>query len=454
MADGGFGPVRSGAGGARSSPYDRAFLGEPDEQQILAALGMGDGSGEACQFFSKAGWCKFGDACRFAHIGEPRQREACEFFAKAGWCKWGDQCKHAHAGGPAGAPGQPGGGGGGGQGLLEQLLGDPSPFPSPDPPAGGGGAPGQEACQFFSKAGWCKWGDACRFAHVGAPSAGPGPGGPPMMGGGGKGGFGGGGKGGGQLSEACQFFVKAGWCKWGDGCRYAHIGGPAGPAPGAGRPPMAAMGSPRAMGEVCEFFSKAGWCKWGDACRYVHSGAPQAPAGAAGRAPAPMPGGGGPMGRQQVLLTGQTMVCKYFNTPGGCRNGEMCTFSHVGQPGAAEACGFFQKAGWCKWGDQCKYIHSGGPPGGPQGAPGGLGGPPGGLGGGFSAMPPAGELQAAPPMNGGLSSQVCQFFQKAGWCKWADQCKYVHTGGPPSAAGVQSAADAALLAAAGLGEAR
>merc|ERR1719382_577170 len=102
------------------------------------------------------------------------------------------------------------------------------------------------------------------------------------------------------------------------------------------------------------------------------------------------------------------MVCKYFNTPGGCRNGEMCTFSHVGAPGAPQVCQFFQKAGWCKWADQCKYLHTGGPPGGPQGMP-----DIGGLNGG---LPPMGELQAAPAMNGG-QPEVCQFFQKAGWCK-------------------------------------
>jgi len=249
---------------------------------------------------------------------------------------------------------------------------------------------------------------------------------------------------GGQFNEACQFFQKAGWCKWGDGCRFMHTGGP----PGGARPP-AAMGSPRApMGEACEFFSKAGWCKWGDACKYGHSGAPRT-AGAAGRAAAPMPGGGSMGKSQQVLLTGQTMVCKYFNTPGGCRNGEMCTFSHVGAPGVKEACQFFVKAGWCKWGDACKYLHTGGPPGGPQGMP-------AGMGGGFSTAP-MGELQASPPMstftNGvvGAQPEVCQFFQKAGWCKFADQCRYVHTGGPPTPVSPASMGDAALLAAASLG---
>merc|ERR1712232_886070 len=47
-------------------------------------------------------------------------------------------------------------------------------------------------------------------------------------------------------------------------------------------------------------------------------------------------------------------------------------------------------------GESCKYIHAGGPPE-PVGQPG----------------------------------EVCQFFQKSGWCKWGPSCKFAHTGGPP-----------------------
>merc|ERR1712232_1242081 len=35
-------------------------------------------------------------------------------------------------------------------------------------------------------------------------------------------------------------------------------GGKAGPAP-------------RSSGEICQFFVKSGWCQWGDACRHVHT---------------------------------------------------------------------------------------------------------------------------------------------------------------------------------------
>lgn len=56
-------------------------------------------------------------------------------------------------------------------------------------------------------------------------------------------------RGSGQL---CQFFVKSGWCKWGEGCRHAHIPGP---------------DTPPKSGEVCQFFAKSGWCRYGDTCR-------------------------------------------------------------------------------------------------------------------------------------------------------------------------------------------
>jgi len=386
MAEG-FGPMKAGGAGGRSSPYERP-LGEQAE-------------GEPCQFFAKAGWCKFGDTCRFAHIGEARDQEVCQFFVKAGWCKFGDQCKHLHIGGPdTPVPGD---------GLLQQLL-------SQD------GQQSGEACGFFAKAGWCKFGDTCKYAHIGPAGAAPPPrsmgGMPPSQQQG--------------MGEACEFFTKSGWCKFGDGCKYMHAlaGGKGGPPPrqmmggGKGGVVNAFMGG----GEACQFFAKAGFCKWGDGCKYVHAG----PGGAPG---CPPMSAIAPMGRQQqVLLTGSSNACKFFAS-GGCRNGAMCTFEHVGPPGQSgqQLCEFFSKSGWCKFGDSCKYMHSGGPPRSVGGGGGGNSTVASVLGSLAALQASLGELAGGEHTAGAAagSDEVCQFFVKTGRCKWGDGCKYVHAGGPP-----------------------
>eukprot|EP00697_Spironema_sp_BW2_P015072 gnl/Spiro4/5804_TR2960_c0_g1_i1.p1 gnl/Spiro4/5804_TR2960_c0_g1~~gnl/Spiro4/5804_TR2960_c0_g1_i1.p1 ORF type:complete len:304 (-),score=52.29 gnl/Spiro4/5804_TR2960_c0_g1_i1:174-1016(-) len=67
----------------------------------------------------------------------------------------------------------------------------------------------------------------------------------------------------------------------------------------------------------CKFFP-TGACKLGDTCPYIHdSQQPQSQQSA----PPPRSSGGGPSGKK-------TGPCKYFNGPGGCRNGVMCSFIH------------------------------------------------------------------------------------------------------------------------------
>ena len=75
-----------------------------------------------------------------------------------------------------------------------------------------------------------------------------------------------------ETGEVCQFFVKTGWCKWGDGCRHAHI--PDLTLQREGRP-----GGPPDPSEACKFFAKAGWCQFGDNCRYQHLAGPQSQSG-------------------------------------------------------------------------------------------------------------------------------------------------------------------------------
>jgi len=333
-------------------------------------------SGELCLFFSKAGWCKFGNLCKHIHAqsdvqppqtlivplqhprpsavpsGPPQSSgEVCQFFAKAGWCKFGDACKHQHVS-TGGAP------------LPPELTVRPTSAPQSG-----------EVCQFFAKAGWCKYGDTCKYSHqyegLGlVPQAVD------------------------QAQqlleraaklqqavqasgEACQFFAKAGWCKFGDACKYSHGEADAcSQVPPAVISPPFLVGTPLQSGEICQFFAKAGWCKYGDLCKHSHDVQPVA-------APPPEPSG---------------EVCQFFAKAGWCKYGDACKHSHAVAPAcppresSGEICQFFAKAGWCKYGDACKHEH----------VP--------------LADPP-------PPMPSG---EVCQFFAKAGWCKYGDTCKHSH----------------------------
>eukprot|EP00931_Biecheleriopsis_adriatica_P006047 TRINITY_DN10750_c0_g1_i1.p1 TRINITY_DN10750_c0_g1~~TRINITY_DN10750_c0_g1_i1.p1 ORF type:complete len:707 (+),score=132.67 TRINITY_DN10750_c0_g1_i1:119-2122(+) len=54
-----------------------------------------------------------------------------------------------------------------------QQIASPAPVaPIMRPLGGQAPAPGQEVCRFFSQNGWCKYGEGCRHAHIAASSAG------------------------------------------------------------------------------------------------------------------------------------------------------------------------------------------------------------------------------------------------------------------------------------------
>lgn len=160
------------------------------------------------------------------------------------------------------------------------------------------------------------------------------------------------------VREACQFYQKAGWCKFGDQCRYAHD--------------SSVVAREK---EPCQFFLKAGWCKWADQCKHSHvfsaSATGQVAPQSIGQSALQPLGQSSvqPLGQQgsdaQTSLSagdfigvdGSPVLCKFFNAPGGCRSGESCRFKHTGEPGPAEGCQFYQRTGWCKYGDACKYVH-------------------------------------------------------------------------------------------------
>lgn len=217
---GGYGPASTAAGsGLRAAPYDPVSslaaalpaagvgAGGGDWASGLAATvaalaqvaaGVGQApvaaqppsqvSGETCQFFQKAGWCKFGDTCRFAHVNGGTLKEVCQFYQKAGWCRWGDQCRHLHPGSLATGVGPP----------LDIVGAEPLPAQGGLDRAArsqGGNLPNvPTVCKFYMMPGGCKLGSSCRFNHSGNPNE----------------------------PEVCMFFSRSGWCRYGDQCRYVH----------------------------------------------------------------------------------------------------------------------------------------------------------------------------------------------------------------------------------------
>ncbi|CAE8634917.1 unnamed protein product [Polarella glacialis] len=393
------------------------------DAMTLAMMGYGmpvDGSmggmpaqtsaGEACQFFARSGWCKFGDECRYEHAGATgmptdggsfnmspagmgkgkgkgkgggmpgeKSGEACGFFLKSGWCKFGGECRHEHIAGPD-TP----------VGVIPDM-------------AMMSGMPGQrsgEPCRMVT--GTCKWGDQCKHEHAGASGM-PTDGGSFNMSPAGMGMGKGKGKGGGvpgeRSGEACGFFLKAGWCKFGQECRHEHIAGP--DTPVGVIPDMGGMGGQRS-GEHCGFFRTKGWCKWGDQCKHQHVADADTPIGVSDPSHEHVP--------WFCLRSAPDM--------GGMVGGQ-----------SGEACGFFLTKGWCKWGEQCKHVHMVGP----ETPMGGMD-----MGGMQQQIQPqqyGGQQQQAfmggmPQMSGGQSGEPCGFFMTKGWCKWGDQCKHVHVAGP------------------------
>lgn len=240
----------------------------------------------------------------------------------------------------------------------------------------------------------------------------------------------------GVTGEVCQFFTRSGWCRWGEACRHVHSGGPAIPI---GLPSVGGVDSSvfsvaaGAAGEVCEFYAKAGWCKFGDACRYVHKQAgvssPTAGGAAATGLGVARPSaisvlnafgvgvGGGASGAAapaaQNTQQSSGDICRFFQKAGWCKHGSECRQAHVGVPtvatgvpptGAREACRIFQTTGLCKWGASCHHMHVGGPAG-------------------STASVAAARVTATIATAMG---EVCQFFQRTGTCKWGSSCKYVH----------------------------
>jgi len=148
-------------------------------------------------------------------------------------------------------------------------------------------------------------------------------------------------------------------------------------------------------GEVCQFFVRSGWCRWGEECRHIHSGGPSIPITQPEQLAFPSPGGrymqgsdakgsGAPavsilsafgirgeapkgIGDKPIVQSVSGEVCRFFQKAGWCQRGAACWHAHVAGPDTPrdvpptgpppEACQFFLKTGTCKWGSSCRYIH-------------------------------------------------------------------------------------------------
>ena len=74
--------------------------------------------------------------------------------------------------------------------------------------------------------------------------------------------------------------------------------------------------------------------------------------------PVPDAGAGGGEGRRRAGSM-SSYPCKYFNTPGGCRDGASCRYKHEKEhkPTSQHLCKYYGKPGGCHDGNDCKYRH-------------------------------------------------------------------------------------------------
>merc|ERR1711957_470756 len=94
----------------------------------------------------------------------------CNNFESAGFCKFGDNCKFAHgeedlrsSGNQGGGFIQRGGNFGGQRGGFNQRGGGDQMNPG----FGGQNMGQMQVCRYFQQNGVCKFGDTCKFIHIG-----------------------------------------------------------------------------------------------------------------------------------------------------------------------------------------------------------------------------------------------------------------------------------------------
>lgn len=280
----------------------------------------------------------------------------------------------------------------------------------------------------------------------------------------------------------CKFFLS-GFCKQGVQCTFAHGEHELAGGPGTGNITLPEGGVfPHVVpsGEICMFFARAGWCKYGEHCKHSHAGQAQTPSVVPppeglqlGTSPAPSEGAPkdateeNPFERYvgrlqqaaqrgattsaagvvapppaavvpppdfmgqapQVVLPPQPQVVvppSQFMTapslmppPDGlpvampAAGGKGSPVQYDGYKYKTEPCKFFP-IGKCAKGDACTYLHDVSELQAGQTVP---------------ALGDPMMVGALPPRPAAPSGEICKFFAKAGWCKYGEACKHMHTGG-------------------------
>ena len=139
---------------------------------------------------------------------------------------------------------------------------------------------------------------------------------------------------------------------------------------------------------------------------------------------------------------GEPEVCRYFNSPGGCRlaDGKKCPYKHVA--GAApEACRFFGTPRGCNKGSSCPFAHpttattasswrqasasASATASGSFTSFASFGAAAGG-GGDASSVASGGSWTSVKPRQAAPSAEFCRFFKSARGCNKGSSCPYKH----------------------------
>lgn len=325
----------------------------------------GASSGERCYSWTQ-GTCRWGDRCKFVHEGEGGCIQTSQglgpcYDFQAGTCTRGSSCRFSHDddGGGGGGAEMGGGGGGGGGGEERRIAPDGSAYTKAEfqefyegltewdaaevatgEAAGGGGGEeyggddGREACYSWTQYS-CRWGEGCKYAHIGEGGCVD-----PQEA---------------RKQNGVCYQWQSGECFRGDSCKFAHEGEAGGGGGGGG----GGTGEEKRIAPDGNAYTKAEFEEFYGGVEEWNSGEP-APADSG------YGGGGGGGGYDD-----DKPAC-YDWSQYACRFGATCKFSHEGEGGplaieeirkTSGPCYQWQEEGFCRFGDNCRFNHEGGPDG-------------------------------------------------------------------------------------------
>eukprot|EP00929_Paragymnodinium_shiwhaense_P112980 TRINITY_DN81241_c0_g1_i1.p1 TRINITY_DN81241_c0_g1~~TRINITY_DN81241_c0_g1_i1.p1 ORF type:complete len:1920 (-),score=396.55 TRINITY_DN81241_c0_g1_i1:69-5828(-) len=119
---------------------------------------------------------------------------------------------------------------------------------------------------------------------------------------------------GGRQQWICRHFNTAAGCRWGQECTFTHEKDPS---------PQATSTNGKGGRQIllCHFFNTPSGCTRGSACTYIHE--KESPSETT-----PTNGKGKSAGKGDGKPRRKTMMCRYFQMRGRCRDGADCTYAH------------------------------------------------------------------------------------------------------------------------------